>query len=51
MLGILLNWLVGLLVFGYAGWSIYRYYKRSKKGKCAGCSVEKSCSSGCKPKS
>lgn len=35
--------LIGGFIFGYAAWTIYRYIKRSQKGKCAGCSMEKSC--------
>ncbi|GIP38907.1 hydrolase [Paenibacillus sp. J31TS4] len=41
------NLLLGLLIFGYAAWTLTRFVKRSKKGKCAGCELEKTCSSGC----
>ncbi|GAA0133515.1 hypothetical protein YSY43_03550 [Paenibacillus sp. YSY-4.3] len=35
------------IVFGYAGWAIYRGLKKSKKGACASCSQKNSCSAGC----
>ncbi|WP_081756886.1 FeoB-associated Cys-rich membrane protein [Gorillibacterium massiliense] len=37
----------GILIFGYAGWTIYRHIQKSKKGKCAGCALEKTSSCGC----
>jgi hypothetical protein len=35
--------LLGGLIFGYAGWTIYRYAKKSKEGKCANCAVSSTC--------
>ncbi|MGC5327135.1 FeoB-associated Cys-rich membrane protein [Brevibacillus sp. SYSU BS000544] len=35
--------LIGSLVFGYAGWTIYRYVKKSKQGSCSGCAHTTSC--------
>ncbi|WP_019639369.1 FeoB-associated Cys-rich membrane protein [Paenibacillus fonticola] len=35
------------IVFGYAGWAIYKGVKKSKKGACASCSQQKSCSAVC----
>ncbi|WP_394237285.1 FeoB-associated Cys-rich membrane protein [Niallia oryzisoli] len=34
------NILIGLAIFGYAGWAFIRYIKKSKKGKCAACNKE-----------
>jgi len=39
----LLNIVIGLAIFSYAGWAIARFIKNSKKGKCAGCAIENSC--------
>ncbi|HJV46231.1 MAG TPA: FeoB-associated Cys-rich membrane protein [Bacillota bacterium] len=37
------NLLLGTAIFGYAGWSLYRFIKKSRDGKCAHCSVKDSC--------
>ncbi|WP_068786732.1 FeoB-associated Cys-rich membrane protein [Paenibacillus phocaensis] len=34
-------------VFGYAAFALYRSFKKSKKGACASCSQQKSCSAAC----
>ncbi|MDU2242060.1 MAG: FeoB-associated Cys-rich membrane protein [Paenibacillus sp.] len=34
-------------IFGYAGFALYRGFKKSKKGACASCSQQKSCSAAC----
>ena len=39
--------LIGLLIFSYAGWTIIGYARKTKQGKCAACSLNKSCSSAC----
>lgn len=39
--------LIGVLIFGYAGWTLLSYVKKTKKGKCAGCSLSKTCVSSC----
>ncbi|USG64352.1 FeoB-associated Cys-rich membrane protein [Brevibacillus ruminantium] len=39
--------LIGVLIFAYAAFTLFRFVKRSKMGKCAGCSLNKSCSSSC----
>lgn len=31
----LFNIAAGLLIFGYSGWALVKYYKKSKQGKCA----------------
>lgn len=41
--------LVGLLIFGYAAWTMIRHVKRSKKGKCVGCSLSDTCQTACDP--
>lgn len=40
----LINIMLGGLIFGYAGWTIYRYMKKSKEGRCASCAIQQSCS-------
>ncbi|WP_458414342.1 FeoB-associated Cys-rich membrane protein [Schinkia sp. CFF1] len=37
------NTIIGLVIFGYAGYALMKYIKNSKKGKCAGCAVQNSC--------
>ncbi|WP_059046365.1 FeoB-associated Cys-rich membrane protein [Paenibacillus rubinfantis] len=34
-------------IFGYAAFALYRGFKKSKKGACASCSQQKSCSAAC----
>ncbi|WNB93788.1 FeoB-associated Cys-rich membrane protein [Bacillus sp. NEB1478] len=43
----LLNILLALLIFGYAGWAVFRHVKKSKQGKCAACSLAKNCETKC----
>ncbi len=38
--------ILGLLIFGYAGWMLFRFVKKSKKGACASCPTNVSCSRG-----
>ena len=38
---------LGLLIFGYAGWALYRSVMRSRKGKCASCGLSKTCKTDC----
>lgn len=40
--------LLGVAIFGYAGWTLFRFVRKSKEGKCAGCSVKNSCHSNAK---
>ncbi len=40
------NIVIGGLIFGYAGWVLWKYIKKSKEGKCAACAVKKSCPHG-----
>jgi hypothetical protein len=39
--------IIGGVIFGYAGWSLFRFINKSKKGKCAACELRKSCKSQC----
>lgn len=43
----IVNILLGLGIFSYAGWMMARHIKKSKQGKCAACSLYNSCSSSC----
>ncbi|MEX1029486.1 MAG: FeoB-associated Cys-rich membrane protein [Paenibacillaceae bacterium] len=43
----LVSWLLGIAIFGYAVWTLYRFYQKSRQGKCAACSLNKSCQSTC----
>ncbi|MFT8320725.1 MAG: FeoB-associated Cys-rich membrane protein [Bacillus sp. (in: firmicutes)] len=38
-----INVLIGGLIFLYAGFALYRFVQKSKQGKCASCSISKSC--------
>lgn len=42
----IVNIVIGTLIFAYAAWTLYRFIQKSKKGKCSGCSEEESCPSG-----
>ncbi|WP_459503537.1 FeoB-associated Cys-rich membrane protein [Bacillus sp. C1] len=39
----MVNIIIGAIIFGYAGYTLFHFVKRSKKGKCAACSLNKSC--------
>jgi len=43
----IVNIIIGGLIFGYAGWALYKFIKKSKQGKCAACSVKNSCNTSC----
>ncbi|MCL6571658.1 MAG: FeoB-associated Cys-rich membrane protein, partial [Bacillus sp. (in: Bacteria)] len=36
---------IGVAIFGYASWALVRFINKSKKGKCAACDLNDSCSS------
>ncbi|MFN7249388.1 MAG: FeoB-associated Cys-rich membrane protein [Anaerobacillus sp.] len=36
--------IIGIVIFSYAAWSLYKFIKKSKAGKCSGCSEGTSCS-------
>lgn len=37
------NLLIGAIIFGYAGWTLYKHVKKSKEGFCATCSLKEQC--------
>lgn len=39
--------IIGAVIFGYAGWSLIKYIRKSKEGKCASCAVKDSCQTKC----
>ncbi|WML55217.1 FeoB-associated Cys-rich membrane protein [Neobacillus sp. PS3-12] len=41
------NVTIGVLIFGYAGWALYRSIKKSRQGKCAACELSKVCKTNC----
>lgn len=43
----MINYVLGTLIFSYAGFSLFKFMKKSKKGKCAACELNKSCRSNC----
>lgn len=42
-----INILLGALIFGYAGWTLFRFVQKSKKGKCATCELKNVCHTPC----
>lgn len=40
---------IGVIIFGYAGWTRYSYFRKTRKGKCASCSLAKSCAPDAPP--
>lgn len=36
---------IGVIIFTYAGWTMYRFIQKSKAGKCSSCDLKKDCSS------
>ncbi|MED0656960.1 MULTISPECIES: FeoB-associated Cys-rich membrane protein [Anoxybacillus] len=45
------NVVIGSVIFGYAGWTIFRFIQKSKRGTCAACSVKGACGTSCHEKS
>lgn len=41
------NIVIGVAIFGYASWALVKFIQKSKKGKCAACDLQNSCSSQC----
>lgn len=39
--------IIGILIFGYAGWALIRSIKKSRQGTCASCSLSKTCETDC----
>lgn len=44
------NIAVFAIIFGYAGWTIVKYVKKSKQGKCAACDLNRTCGNHCEDK-
>lgn len=42
-MGVVISILLGILIFGYAGWMLIRFIKASRKGKCATCAIKEAC--------
>lgn len=40
---LLINGIILLLILGYAAFTIIRFFKKSKQGKCAACEINKGC--------
>lgn len=37
------NIILGAVIFGYAGYALIRHIQKSKQGKCAACAVKDAC--------
>ncbi|MGM9927166.1 MAG: FeoB-associated Cys-rich membrane protein [Bacillus sp. (in: firmicutes)] len=42
---VFLNILIGVLIFGYAGYAFWKSIQTKKTGKCGSCELQKHCSS------
>lgn len=40
----LVNVVIGLVIFGYASYAMFKHVKNSKKGACSTCELQTSCS-------
>jgi hypothetical protein len=38
------NWIIGIVIFLFAGWMLYKNIQKSTKGNCPSCSSDCSCS-------
>jgi positive regulator of sigma E activity len=43
----LVNIAIGVGIFGYAGWALFRFVKKSKEGQCGSCATRKNCQTAC----
>jgi hypothetical protein len=39
--------LIGTLIFAYAGWTLVKFIRKAKLGKCAACASNDTCQTGC----
>jgi uncharacterized membrane protein len=39
--------ILGLLIFGYAAFTLFKFFKKSKQGACAHCSLQDNCQTAC----
>lgn len=42
-MSILINVLIGAVIFGWAAIALYKSMKKQKAGKCAACALQKNC--------
>lgn len=42
---IMVNFIIGGFIFGYAFWALWKFINRAKRGKCASCELKETCSS------
>lgn len=42
-MGAAISILLGIVIFGYAGWMMFRFIQTSRKGKCATCAIKETC--------
>ena len=43
----LVNLLIGVVIFGYAVWTLVGFIRRSKEGKCGACDLNRNCKGSC----
>ncbi|WP_077615009.1 FeoB-associated Cys-rich membrane protein [Caenibacillus caldisaponilyticus] len=41
------SFIIGSLIFTYAAWMLVSFFKKSRQGRCAACTLKDSCTSGC----
>ncbi|GIN62812.1 hydrolase [Robertmurraya siralis] len=41
----MVNFIIGGFIFGYAFWALWKFINRAKRGKCASCEIKETCSS------
>ncbi|MBS4173376.1 FeoB-associated Cys-rich membrane protein [Bacillus sp. FJAT-49736] len=39
--------IIGVAIFGYAAYTLYKFVRKSKQGACAHCSLKNNCQSAC----
>lgn len=45
MASILINVIIGAVIFGYVAMTLFKSVKKQKAGKCAACALQKNCPS------
>ncbi|CQR47893.1 Virus attachment protein p12 family protein [Paraliobacillus sp. PM-2] len=43
----MISWVIGIVIFGYAAWTLIQHARKSYKGKCAACELRKYCEEDC----
>ena len=36
----MVNIIIAVIIFGYAGWAVYSHVKKGRKGKCSACDIK-----------